>query len=60
MTTFCTIFWKRVHNLKEIVNLQGLLILTVGYVYVKTYIHQQSITSLLKEYILFTGCLHYF
>ena len=28
----CSSFWKRVHNSKEIVNLQGLLVLTVGYV----------------------------
>ena len=32
LTTFCTIFWKRVHNSKEIVNIQGLFVLTVGYV----------------------------
>ena len=32
LTTFCTSFWKRVHNSKEIVNIQGLLILTVGYI----------------------------
>ena len=29
---FCSSFRKRVHNSKEIVNLQGLLVLTVGYV----------------------------
>ena len=37
LTTFCTNFWKRVHNSKEIVNLQGLFVLTVGYVDMKTY-----------------------
>ena len=37
LTTFCTSFWKRVHNSKEIVNLQGLLVLTVGYVDIKTH-----------------------
>ena len=55
-TTFCTSFWKRVHNLKKIVNLQGLLVLTVGYVDVKTY----PLTKYyLKDYISFIGCLHY-
>ena len=47
------------HNSKEIVNLQGFFVLTVGYVDIKTYIHKQSITILLKEYILFIGCLNY-
>ena len=37
LTTFCTSFWKRVHNLKEIVNLQGLFVLTVGYLDMTTY-----------------------
>ena len=37
LTTFCTGFWKRVHNSKEIVKLQGLFVLTVGYVDIKTY-----------------------
>ena len=37
LTTFCTSFWKRVHNPKEIVNPQGLFVLAVGYVDVKTY-----------------------
>ena len=32
LTTFCSSFWKRVHNPKEIVNLQDLFVLTVGYV----------------------------
>ena len=45
---FCTSFWKRVHNSKKIVNLQGLSLLTVSYGDVKTYIHEQSITLLLK------------
>ena len=39
LTTFCTSFMKRLHNSKEIVNLLGLLVLTVGYVDIKTYIH---------------------
>ena len=30
-------FWKRVHTSKEIVYLQGLFVLTVGYVDMKTY-----------------------
>ena len=30
-------FWKRVHNSKEIVNLQGLLVLTVDYGDMTTY-----------------------
>ena len=34
---FCTSFWKRVHNSKEIVNIQGLFVLTVGYVDMTTY-----------------------
>ena len=33
--------------------------MTVGYVDIKTYIHQQSINILLKEYILFIGRLYY-
>ena len=37
LTTFYTSFWKRVHNLKEVVNIQGLLVLTVGYVDMTTY-----------------------
>ena len=37
LTTFYTFFWKRVHNLKEVVNIQGLLVLTVGYVDMTTY-----------------------
>ena len=37
LTTFCTSFWKSVHNSKEIVNMQGLLVLTVGYVDMTTY-----------------------
>ena len=60
LTTFCTSLWKRVHNLKEIVNLQeDLFVLTVGYVDIKTYIYYQSITILLKEYILFIGYIVY-
>ena len=60
LKTFCTSLWKRVHNLKEIVNLQeDLFVLTVGYVDIKTYIHYQSITILLKEYILFIGYIVY-
>ena len=30
-------FWKRLHNSKEIVNLQGLFVLTVGYLDMTTY-----------------------
>ena len=30
-------FWKRLHNSKEIVNLQGLFVLTVGYLDITTY-----------------------
>ena len=33
--TFCTSFWKRVHNSKKIA--QGLFVLTVGYVDMTTY-----------------------
>ena len=42
------------YNSKEIVHLQGLLVLTVVYLYIL----EQSITILLKG-ILFIGCLHY-
>ena len=42
LTTFCTSFWKRVHNSKDIVNIQGLFVLTVGYL--------DMITYLLKNY----------
>ena len=45
---FCTSFWKRVHNSKKIVNLQGLFLLTVSYGDIKTYIRKESITLLLK------------
>ena len=34
---FCTSFWKRVHNSKEIVNIQDLFVLTVGNVDMTTY-----------------------
>ena len=37
LTTFSTSFWKRVHNSKEIVNIQGLFVATVGYVDMTTY-----------------------
>ena len=37
LTIFCTSFWKRVHDSKEIVNLQGLFILGFGYVGTTTY-----------------------
>ena len=36
LTGFCTSFWKRVHNSKEIVNLQDLFVLTVRHVGIKT------------------------
>ena len=58
--SFFNSFWKRVLDSKEIVNLQGLFVLTIINVDIKTYIHQQSIIILLKEYILFIGCLYYF
>ena len=54
LTTFCTSFWERVHNLKEIVNIQGLFVATVGYVDVTTY----SLTNY-HYIILFTVCLYY-
>ena len=38
LTTFWTSFWKKVHNSKEIVNMQGLFVLTVGYVDMTTYL----------------------
>ena len=37
LRTFCTSFWKRVHNSKEIVNIQDLFVLTVGNVDMTTY-----------------------
>ena len=37
LTTFCNSIWKKVHNLKEIVNMQGLFVLTVGYIDMTTY-----------------------
>ena len=37
LTTFCTSFWKRVHNSKQIVNMRGLFVLTVVYVDMTTY-----------------------
>ena len=36
LTIFCTGFRKTVHNSKEIVNMRGLFVLTVGYVYMTT------------------------
>ena len=47
------------HNLKETVNIQGLLVLTVGYVDMTIYPLTQIITILLKAYILFIGYLYY-
>ena len=32
LTTVCSKYWKRVHNPKEVVNLQDLFVLIVGYV----------------------------
>ena len=46
------------HNLKEIVNVQGLFVLNVAYVDMNIYL-TQTITKLLKEYILFIGYLYY-
>ena len=37
LTTLCTSFWKIAHNSKETVNIQGLFVLTVGYVDMTTY-----------------------
>ena len=37
LTTFCTSFTKRVHNSKETVTVQGLLVLTVGYLFISTF-----------------------
>ena len=37
LTIFCTSFRKTVHNSKEIVNMRGLFVLTVGYVDMTTY-----------------------
>ena len=37
LTTFCTSFTKRVHNSKETVTVQGLLLLTVGYLFISTF-----------------------
>ena len=37
LTTFSTSFWKRIRNSKETVNIQGLFVLTVGYVDMTTY-----------------------
>ena len=39
LTAFWTSFRKQVDNSKEVVNLQSLLGLAVGYVDIKTYIH---------------------
>ena len=57
LATFCTSFWKKVHNSKEIVNMQGLFVLTVGYVDMNTF-PLISNTILLKKYILFIVCLY--
>ena len=37
LTTFRTSFWKRVHNSKEIVNIQGLFVLIVCYLFISTF-----------------------
>ena len=55
LTPISTAFWKIAHNLKEIVNVQVLFVLTVGYINMT----KESIAILLKEHILFTGCLYY-
>ena len=52
--------------IKKNVNLQSSFVLTVSIVDtisnvdIKTSIHLQNIITLLKEYILFIGCLYYF
>ena len=46
------------HNLKEIVNLQGLFVLTIGYVDMTTYPLTKYYFTV-KEYLLFVGCLYY-
>ena len=38
LATFCTSYWKKVHISNEIINLQGVCVLTVGYVDIKTYL----------------------
>ena len=54
LTAFCTSFWKKVHNSKEIVNLQGLYVLTGSYVDIKTYIYQLYYIST-KYYCIIEG-----
>ena len=56
---FSTSFWRRVHNSEEIVNIQGLFALTVGYLRY-CYISTNKVSLiLLKEYTLFICCLYY-
>ena len=63
LTTFCISFWKRVYNLKKIVNIQSLFVLTVGYVDMTThpltkyfYIIERAY-SIYRLFILFTSTL---
>ena len=58
LTTFCNSFWKRVDKSKEIVNIQGLFVLTVGYVDMTTYLPTKYY-YIIEEYILFIGYLYY-
>ena len=37
LNNFCTNFWKRVYNSKDIVNIQGLFVLIVGYLFISTF-----------------------
>ena len=37
LATFCTSFWRKVHNSKEIVNIQGLFAFTVSYLFISTF-----------------------
>ena len=60
LTTFCNSFRKRVHNSKEIVNLQSLLVLSFGYVDIKTYKYYYIIERVLFIYRFFISFISTF
>ena len=53
LTTFLANVWKKVHNSKEVMNLPGLLVLTVGYIDIKTFALSKYYYITEREYFIF-------
>ena len=53
LSSFCTSFGKRVHNSKEILNMQGLFVLTVGYPDMTTYPLTMYCYIIKREYLIY-------